>query len=413
MKAYFGSGGDLYFVRLRSVLTALSLLVLLGTVPSQSAQAMNWSCSEFSTRYSIAIGKGDLGAAAQAQRALASCQSSGSGAAVASSVSGCTIYQDLYLKALASGDANTASIYKATYNDCVANTNAVLGNSNSGGGTGSGTPDKGCESAPNPPTLEVRYAPTGVWISVKIGNLGQKTEYINYAHIFLDSTTSEWGNWISQLGESRSSFSVLLKPPSSAHSSFGFEARSFNNCGMSAAVQTGNGYGLPTTGEVQKDKFTQAISTIRSDIINGKGAGWGTYLSQIGQSDSQRRCEKESEYHDTICNGETDFEWDLPTTPTAKSLTPSICAVSYARVTTKKSEGVCKLQIKTTGDAYAAPVTKIVTLKVVPMSKLNVVCYSGIYPNYKYKFFRGMEAQKLKNFKCPTGTKLYEIFHAY
>jgi hypothetical protein len=379
--------------------------------PHNSAQAMSWSCSEFATKYSLALGKGDLGAAASAQRALTACQSSGTGAALATSISGCKTYQDLYLNAVNRGDLGNASVYKSAYNDCVANTNAILGNGNSGGGSGGGGSDKGCEAPPNAPKLEIRYAPNAVWVMVKHDFTGQKTDDTSYWFSFWDSSTKEWGNRTTRLGESRVSYSILLKPPSQQHTYFSFSTLASNRCGQSPIEQPGD-Y-ASTFGNIQLDRFTPTISTIRSDYINGKEYGWGTYFSQIGHSESQKRCENQSEYYDSVCTGVTDFEWDLPTTPTIKSLTPSICTVAYARVTTKKTQGVCKLQVKTSGDAYSSGVTRIVSLKVVPMSKANLVCVSRVSGSYDYTFYRGVNGSKLKSFKCPKGKRLYEVVHAY
>lgn len=403
----------MFFFRPLPALSMLFLALVLVVSPTPAADAASWSCSEFSTRYSVALGQGDIGAASKAQKDLSACQSTGTGAAVASSISACKVWLDASVDALSRGDSNSSSIYKSTYNDCVSNTSSRLGNNNPGGGSGGGGSDKGCYAAPQSPNLEVRYVREGIWLTIKANLGGEKTNTIDYSYTFWDSTRNQWENWTPRLGESRPTISRVFKRPTLGHTFFAFEAVASNRCGSSSIAKLGNGTGISSFGVAAKDRFTQNITFIYSDYLSGKEVGYGTYFSQIGKSESQMRCDNPSEYEGLDCEGETTFEWDLPTTPAIKSLTPSTCVAKNARVTTKATKGVCKLQVRTRGDFYSEASTSTITLKIVAMKTVDVWCSSGSYPNYKYLPFRGVSAAKLKNFKCPSGSRIDEVFHKY
>ncbi len=103
---------------------AVGLVVSAPTV--KPAEAMIWSCTELTTLASNALSRGDLAAYSRYTQQARSCRTTGVGAAVASSLTGCNFYNSRITSALSSGNLADAARWRAALNDCRINTTNLL-----------------------------------------------------------------------------------------------------------------------------------------------------------------------------------------------------------------------------------------------------------------------------------------------
>jgi hypothetical protein len=336
-------------------LAAILTLLLAGVfVPAaaDSAQAAGWACSQYVTQIGVANGNGDAAAAMKASSALSACQYNGIGAAVSTTLSGCGIYRTLATSALVSGNAGSAAIWNAAYNDCLINTQTYLNtrnssssssgnstNGNSGTSTGnSGNGNSGCTAAPASPVLTSRYTLKGITVKFSAAE-GQITNRIPYNVAYYNSATKSWGAWVGW-NYATPNTEVSFVAPSSDELKMSLVAAAQNVCGNSANIHLDQDNRGVLIFDPPMDAISQRVSSVTvTSSVN---------VSQLFSSQSGIGL--------TVTSG-----------------TPETCSIAGGLVTFRAA-GSCVFIVSSVGTSELMPQTLNLQINVTPKVK-TITCY--------------------------------------